>query len=142
MESTFAALKAAFVPVNTNYRYTADELRYLWDNADAGAVVFHGTFSELINTIRGSLPKIKVWLWVDDGSGPCPDWAVEYEHVADAGTQRLSPTWGRSGDDLIMLYTGGTTGMPKGVMWRQDDLAVVLAGALANPIRRWRGHRP
>ena len=134
MESTFAALKAAFVPVNTNYRYTADELSYLWDNADAGAVVFHGTFSELIETIRGSLPKIKVWLWVDDGSGPCPDWAVEYETVANSGASRVVPAWGRSGDDLIMLYTGGTTGMPKGVMWRQDDLAVVLAGALANPI--------
>ena len=134
MESMFAAFKAAYVPVNTNYRYTADELKYLWDNADAGAVVFHGTFSDLIDTIRGSLPKIKVWLWVDDGSGPCPDWAVEYETVANSGTSRVVPAWGRSGDDLNMLYTGGTTGMPKGVMWRQDDLIVVLSGALGNPI--------
>ncbi len=73
MESMFAAFKASFVPVNTNYRYTADELMYLWDNADAGAVVFHGTFAERVDSIRGRLPKVKAWLWVDDGSGDCPD---------------------------------------------------------------------
>ena len=134
MESMFAAFKAAYVPVNTNYRYTAEELTYLWDNADAGAVVFHGTFAERIDAIRNSLPKIKVWLWVDDGSGQCPDWAVSYESVAMSGAGRVSPPWGRSGDDLNMLYTGGTTGMPKGVMWRQDDLAVILSGALAAPL--------
>ena len=133
MESMFAAFKAAYVPVNTNYRYTADELRYLWDNADAGAVVFHGTFVDLIDSIRDSLPKIKVWLWVDDGSNPCPDWAEDYQVVANSGASRVVPPWGRTGDDLNMLYTGGTTGMPKGVMWRQDDLIVVLSAALASP---------
>ncbi|HWL44070.1 MAG TPA: acyl-CoA synthetase [Ilumatobacter sp.] len=130
MESMFAAFKAAFVPVNTNYRYTADELLYLWDNADAGAVVFHATFVPTIEAIRDRLPKVQAWLWVDDGSYECPDWATPYEAAAAIDTARVVPDGGRSGDDLNFLYTGGTTGMPKGVMWRQDDLAVLLAGAL------------
>ena len=134
MESMFAGFKGAFVPVNTNYRYTADELLYLWDNADAGAVVFHGCFVDTIDPIREQLPKVKVWLWVDDGSGPCPDWATPYEEAASSATERTIPEWGRTGDDLNMLYTGGTTGMPKGVMWRQDDLAVVLTSTLGNPL--------
>ncbi len=134
MESMYAAFKAALVPVNTNYRYTSDELLYLWDNADAGAVAFHGCFVDTIDSIREKLPKVRAWLWVDDGSGACPDWATPYESVATSGAGRVSPAWGRSGDDLNMLYTGGTTGMPKGVMWRQDDLAVKLSATLANPL--------
>ncbi len=134
VESMYAAFKAALVPVNTNYRYTADELSYLWDNADAGAVVFHGSFAPTIETIRTSLEKVQAWLWVDDGAGDCPDWATPYERAAATATDRVSPEWGRTGDDLNMLYTGGTTGMPKGVMWRQDDLAVKLTATLGNPL--------
>ena len=71
------------------------------------------------------------WLWVDDGSGPCPDWAVAYEDAAASADGRVQAPWGRSGDDLYLLYTGGTTGMPKGVMWRQDDIFVSLDAPLA-----------
>jgi acyl-CoA synthetase (AMP-forming)/AMP-acid ligase II len=134
MESTYAAFKGAFAPVNTNYRYTADELLYLWDNADAGAIVFHGTFAPTIEPIIDRLPKVQSWLWVDDGSGACPGWATPYEQAATSGAGRVAPEWGRSGDDLDFLYTGGTTGMPKGVMWRQDDLAVKLTAALGTPL--------
>ncbi|MFN3257844.1 MAG: acyl-CoA synthetase [Ilumatobacter sp.] len=134
IESMFAAFKGAFAPVNTNYRYTADELLYLWDNADAGAIVFHGTFAPTIEPIRERLPKVKVWLWVDDGNGDCPDWATPYESVAATPVERVAPEWGRTGDDLNFLYTGGTTGMPKGVMWRQDDLAVKLTATLGTPL--------
>jgi acyl-CoA synthetase (AMP-forming)/AMP-acid ligase II len=135
LESQFACFKASLVPVNTNYRYTADELIYLWDNADAVAVVFHGTFADTIEDIRERLPKVRTWLWVDDGSGPCPVWAVPYEDAAARPTDgRVVPDHGRDGDDLNMLYTGGTTGMPKGVMWRQDDLVVTLSSALATPV--------
>ncbi|MDQ3757566.1 MAG: acyl-CoA synthetase [Actinomycetota bacterium] len=127
LESLFAIWKAGLAPVNTNYRYADDELLYLWDNADAVAVVFHGTFAERIESLRGKLPAIKGWLWLDDGSGPCPDWAIPYEEgAARGGEGRAVPPWGRDGDDLYMLYTGGTTGMPKGVMWRQDDLFALL----------------
>jgi 3-oxocholest-4-en-26-oate---CoA ligase len=100
-----------------------------------------------IERIRDRLPRIRSWLWVDDGTSPCPSWALAYEGVA-TGTAGLRPgsmgpdgpsgppasgrvvaPWGRSPDDLYMLYTGGTTGMPKGVMWRQDDLFARLNGA-------------
>jgi acyl-CoA synthetase (AMP-forming)/AMP-acid ligase II len=126
LESIFSTTKIGLVPVNTNYRYADDELIYLWDNADAVAVVFHGTFAERIDRIRPQVPKVRGWLWVDDGAGPCPDWATPYEDAVKSSAGRVAAPWGRSGDDLIMLYTGGTTGMPKGVMWRQDDLFALL----------------
>jgi fatty-acyl-CoA synthase len=122
LESTFAMFKIGLVPVNTNYRYTDDELVYLWDNADAVAVIFHGTFVDRIEGLRQRVPGVRTWLWVDDDSGPCPGWATPYEALASVETDKVTAPWGRSGDDLLMLYTGGTTGMPKGVMWRQDDL--------------------
>jgi acyl-CoA synthetase (AMP-forming)/AMP-acid ligase II len=126
IESMFAAFKAGLVPVNTNYRYADDELLYLWDNSDAVAVVFHGVFTERIERIRARLPRVRLWLWVDDGSGPCPDWALAYETAAAAATDRVMAPWGRGDDDLLLMYTGGTTGMPKGVMWRQDSLIRAL----------------
>jgi acyl-CoA synthetase (AMP-forming)/AMP-acid ligase II len=132
LESMFAAFKAGLVPVNTNYRYADDELVYLWDNADAFAVVFHGAFTERIAGIRERLPRVKVWLWVDDGAGPCPTWATPYEQAAATPTARVLAPWGRGEDDLLLMYTGGTTGMPKGVMWRQDSLVRAL-GAVTGP---------
>ncbi len=122
LQATFGAVKVGLVPVNTNYRYGDDELSYLWENADAIAVVFHGAFADRIEGILDRVPGVKGWLWVDDGTGPCPDWATPYEDAAKSAIGRVRAPWGRSGDDLYMLYTGGTTGMPKGVMWRQDDL--------------------
>ena len=129
LESMFAMFKAGLVPVNTNYRYGDEELVYLWDNADAVAVVFHGTFAERIDGLRARVPGVRTWLWVDDGTGDCPAWAVSYEDAARSGSEEpVSGPWGRSGDDLLLLYTGGTTGLPKGVMWRQDDLFLKING--------------
>ena len=136
LESVFAAFKAGLAPVNTNYRYLDEELVYLWDNGDVVAVVFHGTFADRIDGIRERVPLVKVWLWVDDGSGPCPSWATPYEAAAEAGTpEPVSGPWGRDGDHLLLLYTGGTTGMPKGVMWRQDDLFRTLVGTFVPAVR-------
>ncbi len=136
LESLFATFKAGLAPVNTNYRYLDDELVYLWDNGDVVAVVFHGTFAERIEGIRHQLPRVALWLWVDDGAGPCPTWATPYEAAAEAGTARpVSGPWGRDGDHLLLLYTGGTTGMPKGVMWRQDDLFRTLVGTFVPAVR-------
>ncbi|HWE69191.1 MAG TPA: acyl-CoA synthetase [Acidimicrobiales bacterium] len=135
LEATFAIFKVGLVPINTNYRYADDELAYLWENADAVAVIFHGVFAERIEGIRGRLPGIRSWLWVDDGTASCPSWAVPYEQVAtddaaaDGPAERVRAPWGRGPDDLNLLYTGGTTGMPKGVMWRQDDLFALLNGS-------------
>ena len=134
LESTYAIFKAALVPVNTNYRYNADELVYLWDNADAVAVIFHGAFAERIEPLRPRVPGITTWLWVDDGSGPCPAWAQPYEAAATREVPRFVPPWGRSGDDLYLLYTGGTTGMPKGVMWRQDDVIMMMEANAKRPL--------
>ena len=134
LETYLAAFKAGLVPVNTNYRYGPQEIRYLFDNADAEAVVFHASFSPLIDAIRPQLPGVKVWYVVDDFAGDGaqhPDWAVPYEQVVGGPdtARRVTAPWGRSGDQLLLLYTGGTTGMPKGVMWRQDDLFNVLGAA-------------
>ena len=135
LEASYAAYKCGLVPINTNYRYADDELVYLWENADAVAVVFHGVFVERIEGIRDRVPGVRSWLWVDDGTVTCPPWAVPYEEAAEttgsgapADTSGCAPPWGRGPDDVHMLYTGGTTGMPKGVMWRQDDLFARLNG--------------
>lgn len=124
LQSAFGCMKAALVPVNTNYRYQQDELHYLWDNADAVAVVFHGAFTDTVDAVRARCSKVKLWIHVDDGSGPCPAWAVSYEASATSHPARVEAAWGRSGDDQILIYTGGTTGRPRGVMWRQHDLYV------------------
>jgi acyl-CoA synthetase (AMP-forming)/AMP-acid ligase II len=126
VESMFGAFKAGLAVVNTNYRYTADEIVYLWDNADVVAVVFHGAFAATCEAVRDRLPRVTTWLWVDDGSGPCPEWATPYEAAAASAPGRVVAPWGRSGEHLLLLYTGGTTGMPKGVMWRQHDLIGAL----------------
>ena len=134
LESYLAAFKAGLVPVNTNFRYGPEEIRYLFDNADAEAVVFHTSFVPLLEQVRERLPGVKVWYGVDDGN-PVPAWARDYERVVAGsgavtgeavGATGTRGPWGRSGDQLLFLYTGGTTGMPKGVMWRQDDLFNVL----------------
>jgi acyl-CoA synthetase (AMP-forming)/AMP-acid ligase II len=128
LEVYYAAFKAGLDPINTNYRYGGEELVYLFDNADAEVVVFHAGFTETLEAVRARLPKVKLWIAVAEPGHPAPAWAEDYETlVAKSPAQRpVKAPWGRSPDDLVLLYTGGTTGMPKGVMWRQDDLFNVL----------------
>jgi acyl-CoA synthetase (AMP-forming)/AMP-acid ligase II len=127
IEAFAACSKASLVHVNTNYRYTADELVYLWTDADAVCVLFHGVFGPTIERLRSRVPQVHTWLWVDDGSGDCPPWATSYREAVTVPTGgNVRGPWGRSGDDLVLLYTGGTTGMPKGVMWRQGDVVAVV----------------
>ena len=128
LETYYAAFKGAFAPVNTNFRYVADELIYLFDNADAEAVVFHTQFAETVDAIRGKLPRVKAWIAVAQPGHPIPPFAQDYEAIVSQKGPRATPAWGRSNDDLLILYTGGTTGMPKGVMWRLEDLFFVLGG--------------
>jgi acyl-CoA synthetase (AMP-forming)/AMP-acid ligase II len=132
LQAAFACMKAGLVPVNTNYRYQAEELLYLWDNADAVVVVFHGAFTERAAELRSRCAKVRLWVHVDDGTAPCPAWAVSFEQVARPQAARAMASWGRSGDDLILIYTGGTTGRPRGVMWRQHDL-YIASNTTADP---------
>ncbi len=125
LEVLSGCFKASLVPVNTNYRYVDDELRYLWTNCDAEAVVFDAEFTETVDRLRADLPAVRCWLRVGDEAS-CPSWATAYESAAGSHPARVEGPQGRSGDDLYLLYTGGTTGQPKGVMWRQDDLFRML----------------
>jgi acyl-CoA synthetase (AMP-forming)/AMP-acid ligase II len=135
LESMFGLYKVGLVPVNTNYRYGDDELVYLWTNCDAVAVIFHASLTERVERVRGRVPGVRTWLCVADASGvACPEWAVAYEQATTSAAGRTAASWGRSGDDLYLLYTGGTTGMPKGVMWRQDDVIASLDATSRNPL--------
>ncbi len=115
MESYFAALKIRAVPFNVNYRYLDDELLYLLDNADAEALVFHSSLGERVAAIADRLPKLKVIVEVSDDASHV-DGAPMLEELL-AGTSSAARIT-RSPDDITMIYTGGTTGMPKGVMSR------------------------
>ena len=128
LETYYAAFKAGFAPVNTNYRYVADELVYLFENSDAEAVVFGAAFTATVEAIRGRLPKVRAWIAVAEPGHEVPPFALDYDAIAATREPRVVAPWGRSGDDLLILYTGGTTGMPKGVMWRLEDLFNVLGG--------------
>jgi len=125
-EGVFATFKMRGVPANVNYRYLEDELAYLIDNSDAEALLFHGALGDRVAKVRAQAPNVKLWIQVDDGA-PQQDFAVAYEDLLAANDPM--PRIERSGDDLYFLYTGGTTGMPKGVMWRNENLVKVLLDA-------------
>jgi len=119
LEAMYGGLKARAVHVNVNYRYLETELAYLLDNSDAEVLVFHGSLAGPVAAVRDQLPGLRAVVQVDDGS-PLLDGAIDYETLL--AEHDPAPRQGRSGDDLWFLYTGGTTGMPKGVMWRNEDL--------------------
>lgn len=121
LEGMLGAFKARTVPVNVNYRYVEEELLYLFDNCDAKALVYHASFAPTLARIRSRLPQVRLWLQVADESGEAllPG-ALDYEAALAAASPE--PPRDLSPDDLYVLYTGGTTGMPKGVLWRQEDI--------------------
>jgi acyl-CoA synthetase (AMP-forming)/AMP-acid ligase II len=128
-ESMLGCFKARAVPINVNYRYVIEELRYLFDNADLVALIFEAEFGPHVAAVLPGVPKLRHLVQLEDGigTGDAVD-AVEYEHalaVADPTRTDLLP---RSPDDLYVLYTGGTTGMPKGVMWRAEDIFFAAMG--------------
>jgi 3-oxocholest-4-en-26-oate---CoA ligase len=121
LEGMVGSFKARCVPVNVNYRYVEEELVYLFENSRARAVIYHACFAPTLARIRALLPDVSLWIQVGDESGePLLPGALDYETALAGATPRapeaLSP------DDLYVLYTGGTTGMPKGVLWRQEDI--------------------
>lgn len=117
-EAQFAAFKQRAVPCNVNYRYLADELGYLLDNADAKVLFFDVTLADRVAEVRDRCPLVV--LYVQVGGGDLLDGAVHYEDLI-AGSEKAARI-PRSGNDLWFLYTGGTTGNPKAVMWPHDQM--------------------
>ena len=123
MEGVFATWKCGGAPVNVNYRYLEEELAYLLTNSDTEILLFHGSLREHVAKVADQIPTLKAIVQVDDGS-PQLDGALRYEDLIRS--HEPLPREEHSGDDLYILYTGGTTGMPKGVMWRNEDLFMSL----------------
>ena len=121
METQFGAFKARICPVNVNYRYLEAELTHVINNSDSEALVFQAQFAPRVAAIRDQLDQIKLFLEIDDGSGEHLDGAISYETALQSAEPM--PVIERSDDDLYMLYTGGTTGMPKGVMYDHKTFA-------------------
>ena len=129
-----AALKISAVPININFRYVEEELVYLFRNADLKAVVHHREFVPRIANVKDQCPDLSLCVSVEDGSDADLSriGAIDFDEAVAAGSPERSFS-GRSNDDVFIIYTGGTTGMPKGVMWRHDDAYFAYFGG-GNPM--------
>ncbi len=130
LEAMLGAFKARAVPFNVNYRYVAEELDYLLRDSGASAIVYHSVFAPVLEDVRHGLGQLTTLIQVEDDSGHALlEGAEWYEEVLDGASPRSpSDRVTPDPDDLYMLYTGGTTGMPKGVLWRQADIWVAAMG--------------
>ncbi len=128
LESMLGCYKSRVAPFNVNYRYVDEELRYLLHDAGTKGLIYHAEFAPTLARVLPDLPQLTILLQVDDGSGEAllPG-AVDYE-AALAGADPAGPPVTPSPDDLYIVYTGGTTGMPKGVLWRQHDIFMNAMG--------------
>jgi len=134
LEAELGIYKARAPVINVNYRYVADELRYMLENSDSVALVFERQFAPVVAEVRADAPRLRHFVVIDDGSTDDESakaiaelGAVDYEEaLASASPERDFGS--RSPDDLYILYTGGTTGMPKGVLWRQEDIFFAALG--------------
>lgn len=128
LEGMLGAFKARASAFNVNYRYVDEELIYLLNDAKAKALIFHSSLADRVQAIRNEVPTLSVFLQVQDSDDPLIDGAVDYEKALAVSPEQ-EPDVELSADDLYILYTGGTTGMPKGVLWRQADILIAALGA-------------
>ncbi|MDE0190349.1 MAG: acyl-CoA synthetase [Gammaproteobacteria bacterium] len=128
LEAMVGAFKARVAPFNVNYRYVDEELVYLLNDAHTKALVYHSSLASHVAAIRDQVPTLEVLIQVNDEPRPLLDGAVEFE-AALAGSSPDKPDLDWNPEDLYILYTGGTTGMPKGVLWTQRDILVASLGA-------------
>ncbi|MCH2409983.1 acyl-CoA synthetase [Myxococcota bacterium] len=131
-ECLAACFKARLVHVNVNFRYRDKELWYILDNSDAKAVVYDAEFSNEVEALKDRLPGVVAWIKV---GGQSLKFSDDYENLVTDGLGKALEVE-RSGEDLLFVYTGGTTGMPKGVMWRAEDLWFALGGGINTPANR------
>ncbi|MGV0773159.1 acyl-CoA synthetase [Mycobacterium syngnathidarum] len=129
VESLLGSFRARVAPFNVNYRYVKNELQYLLADAGASALVYHAAFAPRVAEILPDLPALRVLIQIADDSGnELLDGAVDYETIVGDSSTLTAPPVQPSPDDLYVLYTGGTTGMPKGVLWRQHDIFMTAFG--------------
>jgi acyl-CoA synthetase (AMP-forming)/AMP-acid ligase II len=128
LEGMLGAYKARVAPFNVNYRYVDEELRYLLNDAKTRAIIYHASFAPTLARVLPQLSPVALLLQVDDGSGEAllPG-ALDYEATLAAASDAPPPVQPHP-DDLYIVYTGGTTGMPKGVLWRQEDIFFAAMG--------------
>lgn len=119
LEAQYGVFKIEGVPINVNYRYKESELIYLLDNSDAEAIFFQGCYSNRIEAIKEQLPKIKAFIQIDDGTEALMEGAIDYEN--SISSSKKQNRFNRTEENIYMLYTGGTTGMPKGVMYKHGS---------------------
>lgn len=134
LTTQYAAFKQRITPVNVNYRYLDDELLYLLDNADCEAVVYHSSLGDRIGRVKDRLPKLRLLIEVPDGPTAGVSGATTWDAVISAHDP--APRIERGLDDLYMLYTGGTTGMPKGVMYAMGNFTAGFLGFYTGPMGR------
>jgi fatty-acyl-CoA synthase len=128
IEGMLGAWRARVAPFNVNYRYVKNELQYLLADADASALLYHSAFAPRVAEVLADLPHLRVLIQIADDSGnDLLPGAVDYESIVASGSSDGPPVE-PSPDDLYVLYTGGTTGMPKGVLWRQHDIFMTSFG--------------
>lgn len=119
VEGMLGAWRARVAPFNLNYRYVKNELQYLLADSGATALLYHAAFAPRVAEVLPDVPKLRVLIQIADDSGnDLVHGAVDYESIVASGASEPPPVE-PSPDDLYVLYTGGTTGMPKGVLWRQ-----------------------
>ncbi len=129
LEGMLAAFKLSAVPINVNFRYVEAELRHLYDDADLVAVIHHQQFSARVAVAAADLAKLTTSIVVADDTGATvADGALDYEDLLAAASPDRPDGSKRSGDDRYVAYTGGTTGLPKGVVWRQEDIFFAAMG--------------